>query len=292
VELLGGLGGRTAVMGVLNVTPDSFSDGGRFEDAGAAIERAKQMADEGADVIDVGGESTRPGASDVAPDEEIRRVVTVIEAIASLGPPVSVDTRNAAVAEASLDAGAAIVNDVSGGAHDEAMLPLVASRGADIILMHMRGDPATMDDLTGYDDVLVDVRRELLVCVAAAQAAGVPEARILVDPGLGFAKTPQQSLELLRRIDELQLGPVVVGPSRKRFVGYATGTEVDDRVEGTAGAVAWCAAHDVAVVRVHDVVAMRRVVDMIHAIRTGGPGGRTAESVRTPGVTGIGSAGR
>lgn len=256
-------------MGVLNVTPDSFSDGGAFATLDDAVARAKQMADEGADLIDVGGESTRPGAVEVDVDEEIARTAPVIERIAGLGPQVSIDTRKATVAKAALDAGACLVNDVSAGLHDPAMLPLVADRRVPVILMHMRGDPTTMDSLTDYDDVVEAVSNELRDRVGTAKHSGVEEDNILVDPGLGFAKTPEQSLELLRRIDELtSLGyPLVVGPSRKRFIGHVLGGDVDDRLEGTLAACAWCAAHGVRIVRVHDVKAVKRVVDTIGAIR-------------------------
>jgi dihydropteroate synthase len=250
-------------MGVLNVTPDSFSDGGRFVSFEDAVERARQMAGEGADVIDVGGESTRPGAEEVAVDDEIARTVPVIEEIASLGVPISIDTRKAGVAKAALDAGASIVNDVSAGVHDAAMLPLIADRGVPVVLMHMRGTPKTMDSLTSYDDVVTTVRSDLRERVAAAIRAGVEVSRIWLDPGFGFAKTAAQSLELLRRIDELKGFPLVVGPSRKRFLGGEPG----DRLEPTLAAVAWCAMHGVEMIRVHDVAAARRVVDTIGAIR-------------------------
>jgi dihydropteroate synthase len=256
-------------MGILNVTPDSFSDGGSHGSVAAAVERARQMIDEGADVIDVGGESTRPGAGDVAPDTEIDRTAPVIELVAPLGVPVSIDTRKGVVAKAALDAGAQLVNDVSAGRHDPAMLPLVADRRVPIVLMHMRGTPATMDTEAVYDDVVSDVRLELSEMVTAAKHAGIDESNVVVDPGLGFAKTPEQSLELLRRVSELRgLGyPLVVGASRKRFVGHVLGADVDDRLEGSLAACAWCAMHGVEMVRVHDVRETRRVVDMVGAIR-------------------------
>ncbi len=260
--------GRTAVMGILNVTPDSFSDGGRYAARDAAVAGAEEMVAGGADVLDVGGESTRPGAAEVPADEEIARVVPVIERVAGLGVPVSIDTRKAVVAKAAIDAGASLVNDVSAGGFDPEMLPLVADRGCDVVLMHMRGTPRTMDQRTGYTDVVAEVASELRSSLEVAEAAGVAPERILLDPGLGFAKTAEQSLELLRRVGELQaLGcPLVVGPSRKRFVGHVLGTEVGDRLEGTLAAVAWCAAAGVGMVRVHDVREARRVVDMIAAI--------------------------
>jgi dihydropteroate synthase len=256
-------------MGVLNLTPDSFSDGGRYGSVDDAVARASEMVDEGADIIDVGGESTRPGAEEIPADEEIDRTAAVIERIATLGVSISIDTRKAIVAKAALDAGARLVNDVSAGTHDPAMLPLVADRRVPIVLMHMRGTPETMDSEARYADVVTEVRRELSARVTAAKHAGVDESAILIDPGLGFAKTAEQSLELVRRIDELgSLGcPIVVGPSRKRFVGHVLGTEVDDRLEGSLAVCAWCAMHGVAVVRVHDVKETRRMVDMVGAIR-------------------------
>jgi dihydropteroate synthase len=254
-------------MGVLNVTPDSFSDGGRYDSVDAAVVRAKQMIDEGADVVDVGGESTRPGADETPADVQIERTAPVVERIAPLGVPISIDTRKAVVAKAALDSGATIVNDVSGGVFDVAMLPLIADRRVPIVLMHMRGTPQTMETRTAYDGVVADVRRELAERVAAAKHAGAEESAILVDPGLGFAKTAEQSLELVRRIGELtSLGPVVIGASRKRFVGHVLGTDVDERLEGSLAVAAWCASHGVAVVRAHDVRATRRVVDMIGAL--------------------------
>jgi dihydropteroate synthase len=251
-------------MGILNVTPDSFSDGGAFLDTRAAVDHAKEMTDDGVDVIDVGGESTRPGADDVSPDDEIARVVPVIERIAALDVPVSVDTRKAVVAKAALDAGASVINDVSGGTFDDAMLPLAADRGVPIVLMHMRGTPKTMDRETSYDDVVTDVRDELRERVVAAKQAGVRDADILVDPGLGFAKTADQSLDVLRRIGEIRADGyfVVVGPSRKRFIGG----ELSERLPGTLGAVAWCAMHGVDAVRVHDVKESRAVIDTIRRI--------------------------
>lgn len=251
-------------MGVLNVTPDSFSDGGLYASVDAAVERGAQMVSEGADLIDVGGESTRPGADDVLADAEIDRTAPVIERISTLGVPISIDTRKAVVAKAALDAGAQLVNDVSAGLYDPAMLPLVADRRVPIILMHMRGDPRTMDALTGYGDVVSDVRRELRDRIAAAKHAGVEEGNILIDPGLGFAKTQEQSLELLHRIEELRTDgfPLVVGPSRKRFIGG----DLHERLEGTLAVCAWCAVEGVEIVRVHDVRAVRRVVDVIQAI--------------------------
>lgn len=251
-------------MGILNVTPDSFSDGGLYASPAAAVERARSMIDEGVDLIDVGGESTRPGADEVASDAELARTVPVIEAIAPLGAPVSIDTRKATVAKAALDAGAALVNDVSGGRFDPAMLPLVADRRVPVVLMHMRGTPRTMDTLTTYGDVVAEVRAELRERVAEAERAGIERRDIVLDPGLGFAKTAEQSIELLRRIDALREEGhrLLVGPSRKRFLGGGP----SDRLEPTLAVVAWCAMHGVDFVRVHDVRPARRVIDTIAEI--------------------------
>jgi dihydropteroate synthase len=256
--------GRTAVMGILNVTPDSFWDGGRHVGLAAAVARAREMVHEGADLIDVGGESTRPGADEVDADEEIARTAPVIERIASLGVPVSIDTRKARVAKAALDAGASLVNDVTGGTFDPAMLPLVADRRVSVVLMHSRGTPRTMDSQTEYGDVVDDVRAELAARVRDAKQAGVDGSQIVLDPGLGFAKTVEHSVELVRRIDELRADgfPLAVGPSRKRFIGGRAA----DRLEGTLAVCAWLATHGVDIVRVHDVADVRKVVEMIAQI--------------------------
>lgn len=252
-------------MGILNVTPDSFFHGGRHAGLETAVARAREMVDEGADLIDVGGESTRPMAEDVGTDEEIARTAPVIERIASLGVPISIDTRKATVAKAALDAGASLVNDVSGGTYDPALLPLVADRHVPVVLMHMRGTPRTMDTQTGYGDVVADVRTELAARVREAKQAGLDDTQILLDPGLGFAKTAEQSLELVRRIDDLRAEgyPLVVGPSRKRFLG---GEQAAERLPATLAVCAWLASRRVDVIRVHDVGDVRRVVDTIAKI--------------------------
>lgn len=248
---------RPLVMGVVNVTPDSFSDGGRFLDHAAAVAHGLRLVEEGADVVDVGGESTRPGAEPVPVDEEVRRVVPVVEALAP-HVRVSVDTRKAAVAEAAVAAGATLVNDVSATLHEVA-----AAGGVGWVAMHMQGDPVTMQRDPRYADVVAEVRAFLLDRAAAAVAAGVPE--VWVDPGIGFGKTVAHNLSLLARIDELVAAghPVVVGTSRKRFLGLllaeADGvdgpTPPDDRVEGSVATAAWCYAAGVAMVRAHDVAA-------------------------------------
>jgi dihydropteroate synthase len=265
-------GRHTYVLGVLNVTPDSFSGDGLAGDVRAAVARARQMVADGADWLDIGGESTRPNAAPVSLDEETARVVPVIAAIrAELDVPLSIDTRRAAVAEAALEAGADLVNDVSGLTHDAALAEVVARRGVPIILQHMRGEPATMQSLTDYEDVVEEVLAALRERLAAAQAAGIRRASCLVDPGLGFAKLTRHNLRLLRRLGELRgLGvPMVVGPSRKRFIGEVLGVEPDDRLEGTAAAVTLAIAGGADVVRVHDVRAMARVARMADAVVRG-----------------------
>jgi dihydropteroate synthase len=270
------LGERTLLMGIVNVTPDSFSDGGRFLGSDDAVKHGLKMAADGADILDVGGESTRPGADDVPVDEELARVLPVIEGIRAELPdiPLSIDTRRAEVARRAIDAGAAIVNDVTAAA-DPLMLPLAREAGAGLVLMHMKGEPKTMQEHPAYDDVVVEVRTFLAARLGAAVASGVPRERLCVDPGIGFGKNLHHNLELLRHIGafrDLRV-PVLVGASRKRFIGELTG--VDDpaqRVEGTAGAVAWCAGQGVDVLRVHDVREMARVVRVVDAItRRGAP---------------------
>ncbi len=248
---------RCVVVGVLNATPDSFSDGGRYLEPTAARARVAAMLDEGADWIDVGGESTRPGSKPVPAHEQIRRVLPAVEAGAEAGVVVSIDTASAAVAKAALAAGALVVNDVTAGRGDAAMLDLMASAEA-AILMHMRGTPATMQADPQYDDVVVEVADFLEERADAARAAGV--RRVLIDPGLGFGKTTQHNLALLaatRRFADHR--PTLVGASRKRFLG------ADRRQFGTAAAVAIAMQGGAAAVRVHDVRAMRQVVDVVEA---------------------------
>jgi dihydropteroate synthase len=259
---------RTAVMGVLNVTPDSFSDGGRFSDHEAAVKHALAMADAGADVIDVGGESTRPGAVSVPQETEIERILPVIKDIApSLDIPVSVDTRHAAVARKALDAGATMLNDVS-GLREEAMVRLAAEAGAPVAVMHMLGEPRTMQAIPEYEDVVGDICLYLKARTDAALAAGVKRENILVDPGLGFGKTLHHNLEIIRRLREFRcLGfPILVGPSRKKFIGSVLSVPEGERLEGTLAAVAACVLNGARMVRVHDVKETVRVVRMIDAI--------------------------
>jgi dihydropteroate synthase len=263
-------GSRTHVMGILNVTPDSFSDGGRHFDPESAVAAGIDMVRDGADLLDVGGESTRPGAEEVAIDVEIDRVVPVIKRLAAeVDVPVSVDTRKHHVAQAAVEAGASIVNDVTAGEFDSGMLETVRDSAAGFVLMHMRGTPSTMQGLVDYGDVVQEVANYLATRLQAATDAGIEWDRLAVDPGLGFAKTTDQSLRLMREVDALVATgrPVLVGPSRKSFIGEVLGTDVTERMEGTAGAVAWMAGRGAHVVRVHDVAPMVRVVRVVDAIR-------------------------
>ena len=253
------------VMGVVNVTPDSFSDGGLYAEADAAVAHGLRLAGEGASILDVGGESTRPGAEPAAEDEELRRVLPVIEGLAAAGADweISVDTSKAAVAEAALDAGAAIVNDVSALRSEPELAGLVAERGATCCLMHMLGEPRTMQDDPRYDDVVSDVKAFLEERLAFAIGEGLPEERVWLDPGIGFGKTVEHNVELLRRLEELvRIGrPLVVGTSRKSFLGKLTGGRPEgERLPGTIATNVLALERGAAVFRVHDVA---EVVDAL-----------------------------
>jgi dihydropteroate synthase len=265
------LGDRTLVMGIVNVTPDSFSDGGSLPDAAAGVEHARRLVAEGADLLDIGGESTRPGADEVSVDEELDRVVPVIEGLEADGIALSVDTRKAAVARAALEAGACIVNDVTAGSDPE-MFPTVREFWAGLVLMHAQGDPKTMQLDPHYHDVVGEVRAFLVQRAAAAQDAGIERDRLCVDPGIGFGKNLQHNLALLRDIDTFaELGlPVLVGASRKRFIGTLTGVdEPGDRVDGSVAAAVWCASRGVQAVRVHDVRQTVRALHVVDAVVRG-----------------------
>ena len=262
---------RPRIMAILNITPDSFSDGGDFIDPDAAITAGRAMAAAGADIIDVGGESTRPRTQPTPPDVEQARILPVIRGLASAGLRVSVDTRHAATMAAALDAGAAIVNDVSGLGFDPASAALVAVRGCPVVLMHMRGDPTNMYTRATYDDVVRDVRRELAERIAAAERAGVASGQIAIDPGIGFAKRATQSIELLRRLPELAtLGyPILVGVSRKSFMAAITGeTEPRQRLPGSLAAGLFALSRGAAILRVHDVAETVQAVRLWQALST------------------------
>jgi dihydropteroate synthase len=255
------------LMGVVNVTPDSFSDGGLFLDAEAAIAHGRELAEQGAEILDVGGESTRPGAEEVSAEQEMGRVVPVVAGLANVAT-VSIDTSKAAVAKAALDAGASLVNDVTALRRDPEIGGLCAEREAGLILMHMQGDPRTMQADPRYEDVVEDVKRFLAERLAVAVDAGVVEERIWLDPGIGFGKTLEHNLELLRRLGELrELGrPLVVGTSRKSFIGKVDGSQVDDRIGGTIASSVFAAAEGVDVLRVHDVAETAQAMKVAAAI--------------------------
>ena len=266
---------RPRMMGILNVTPDSFADGGRHLALAAAVAHARAMAEAGADIIDIGGESTRPGADPVPLDEEIRRVIPVVTALRAegLAQPISVDTRNAAVAEAAFAAGADLFNDVSALTHDPASLPLAAASDRPVCLMHAQGDPKTMQDAPAYDDVLLDVYDFLEARVTAAEAAGIPRARILVDPGIGFGKTGAHNLALIRGLSLLHgLGcALLFGASRKRFIGsLGLAPDPADRVPGSLAVALEALRQGAQVVRVHDVRETRQAIALWSAINRDG----------------------
>lgn len=259
--------GVPRVMGIVNLTPDSFSDGGDLPTLEAALARAAAMVEHGADLLDVGGESTRPGAAAIPPEEQLRRILPFVrEAAIRFDVPLSVDTRSAAVARVALEAGASVVNDVSGLAHDPDMGAAVAAAGAGLVLMHMRGEPATMAGHARYGDVVAEVRSELGQALARAREAGVPDDRIVLDPGLGFAKDASHNWTLLARLHELlALGrPLLLGPSRKRFLGELLAVPPAERAVGTAAACAMGYLAGARIFRVHDV---RAVVEALRVVR-------------------------
>jgi len=256
-------------MGVLNVTPDSFSDGGLYLDPKRAEERAWEMVEEGADIIDIGGESTRPGAEPLPLEEELRRVMPVLEALGPSFPvPISIDTYKAKVAEEALKAGASIVNDISGLGFDQDMAEVVAHYGAALVIMHIKGTPKDMQLNPTYGDVLGEIKAYLRERIEKAEKAGVRSDAIIVDPGIGFGKRLEHNLEIFRRMKELEeLGkPILVGPSRKRFIGEILGVETSQRLYGTLAAVAFSILQGVHIVRVHDVKPCRQLVDVIDAM--------------------------
>ncbi|PZQ96900.1 MAG: dihydropteroate synthase [Cereibacter sphaeroides] len=263
---------RPRIMGILNVTPDSFSDGGKFLDRDAAVGRARAMAGSGAEILDIGGESTRPGASEVSVGDEIARTAPVIAAIADLGVPLSIDTRKAGVAEAALTAGAAIVNDVAALGFDPAMAGVVAVSGAPVVLMHARGTPATMQQGPVYEDVLLDVYDFLAERIAAAEAAGISRDRIVVDPGIGFGKTVAHNLALIRGLSLFHgLGcPIMLGASRKRFIGTISGEDVAERrMPGSLAVALAGVAQGAQILRVHDVAETRGALALWQAVTVG-----------------------
>lgn len=270
------IGRRTLVMGILNITPDSFSDGGRFADFDAAATHAVQMVEDGADIIDVGGESTRPGAEPVSLDEELKRVVPIVQHLSrAVAVPISVDTYKAPVARAALDAGADIINDISAAAFDPEMPALLAEAKCPTVLMHIKGTPRDMQKDPVYDDLMGEIASYFRERIAALVDAGVDERMLIVDPGFGFGKTVAHNLEMLRRLAELRsLGrPILVGASRKSTIGKVLGDlPTEERLEGTAATVAISIANGADIVRVHDVKEMARVARMTDAIVRGNAG--------------------
>ena len=257
-------------MGIVNVTPDSFSDGGEFLDPERAIAHGRKLADEGADILDVGGESTRPGARAVDAAEELGRVVPVVEALAKHGPKVSIDTSKTEVARAALDAGASMVNDVTALRADPDLAALCAERDCEVVLMHMLGDPRTMQENPVYHDVVEDIKVFLAERIEFATVAGIHRERIWIDPGIGFGKTVEHNLELHRRLGEFaELGrPVAFGSSRKSFIGKLTGAGVDQRLGGTIASNVIAYANGARMLRVHDVAPMQEALTVADAILT------------------------
>jgi dihydropteroate synthase len=257
------------IMGIVNVTPDSFSDGGEFLDPGRAIGHGRDLAAEGADVLDIGGESTRPGAKGVTAEEELVRVGPVVEALArDEGPPVSIDTSKLAVAEAAIAAGAEMVNDVTAFRAEPELAGLCADRDCEVVLMHMLGDPRTMQENPVYEDVVDDIKAFLAERIQFAVSEGIDQERIWIDPGIGFGKTLEHNLELHRRLGELaELGrPIAFGSSRKSFIRKLTGAEVDQRLGGSIASNVVAYANGARMLRVHDVAPMRQAITVAEAI--------------------------
>lgn len=263
------LGEKTLVMGVVNVTPDSFSDGGRFLNAEAAVEHGLSLVRQGADVLDIGGESSRPGACVVAAQEELERVLPVIEGIRKASDvPLSVDTCKSQVAEAAVRAGAEIINDISSLRFDPGMAELASLSQAGVVLMHMRGNPQTMQQLPPSKDILKEVESDFVLAVRRAAESGIARDRIILDPGIGFGKTPQDNLRILHRLNRFQcLGfPLLVGTSRKSFIGHVLEKPVDERIPGTIASTVAAVMNGAHVVRVHDVFEVQQAVRLTDAI--------------------------
>lgn len=256
-------------MGVLNVTPDSFSDGGKFYALESALARAREMVDQGADFLDIGGESTRPGSDPVPLEEEIRRVAPIIERLAKdMTVPISIDTYKAKVADAALNSGAVIVNDITGLTFDPGMVDVVVRHHASVVIMHMMGTPKTMQQDPHYEDVTVEIADFLQKQALKARKSGVNQ--IIIDPGIGFGKKLEHNLELIKRLAELRRSgcPLLIGPSRKSFIGMLLNLPVDQRLEGTAAAVTACILNGANIIRVHDVMEMKRVAIIADALKT------------------------
>lgn len=263
-------GDRTYIMGILNTTPDSFSDGGQFNTLETAIQQARQMVMAGADILDIGGQSTRPGAETISLAEELARTIPVIKALRrELNIPISIDTTRAEVARKAVEAGADLVNDISGGTFDPLMLPTVAQLGIPIILMHLRGTPQTMQQLTDYEDLIPDIQQFFEHQIQQALNFGIPKTHLILDPGIGFAKTISQNLDLIRQLSRFRIFdlPLLVGPSRKSFIGHILQqSDPQQRVWGTGAACCGAIANGADILRVHDVAEMAQICRMADAI--------------------------
>ena len=262
-------GSRTYIMGILNVTPDSFSGDGIYQDIDRAVETGERLVQEGADIIDIGGESTRPGAQSVTTEEEIERVIPVIGKLSKkIKVPISIDTAKSKVARRALDSGASIVNDITGFESDHEMVYVIREFNAKVVLMHIKGTPQTMQNSPKYGNLIQEIKEELRRIIDKAISNGIKKENIIIDPGIGFGKTLEHNLEILNRLSEFkELGmPVLVGPSRKSFIGKITGAEPHNRVFGTAGAVAIAIENGADIVRVHDVKEIKQAVMVADAI--------------------------
>ncbi len=261
---------RRYIMGILNVTPDSFSDGGQFFDVNLAVDRALVMALEGADIIDVGGESTRPGSEPVELNQELARVIPMITKLRAMTDiPISIDTYKSEVAEAALESGADMINDISGLRFDSAMATLAAHKNVPVVVMHIQGQPRSMQQNPAYDDLIGEIKSYLAESIRIAESAGIPSEMIVIDPGIGFGKTFEHNFTILNRLsDLLDLGhPILVGASRKRFLGSLSGTESDDRLEESLAAAVIAAMNGASIIRTHDVAATKRALRVCDAVK-------------------------
>ena len=263
---------KTCVMGVINVTPDSFSDGGLFYNTDEAVRHALQLIEYGIDIIDIGGESTRPGAKKISEEEEIQRIIPVVKQIRELSPEIiiSIDTTKSMVAQKAIQSGANIINDISGFSFDNRMIDVVRESKVPVIIMHMQGDPSNMQNNPVYDDLIIDISSFFKSKIKLAIDAGIKKEQIIIDPGIGFGKTVGNNFQLINQLNEFcKIGfPVMIGPSRKSFIGTTLNLPVDDRLEGTAAAVAVGVMNGARIVRVHDVKEIKRVVTIVEKIRT------------------------
>ena len=263
---------ETLVMGILNVTPDSFSDGGLFYNTDEAVRHAFQLIEHGIDIIDIGGESTRPGAKKISEEEEIQRIIPVVKQIRELSPEIiiSIDTTKSIVAQKAIQCGANIINDISGFSFDNKMIDVVRESKVPVIIMHMQGDPSNMQNKPVYDDLIIDISSFFKSKIKLATDAGIKKKQIILDPGIGFGKKVRDNFQLINQLNEFcKLGfPVMIGPSRKSFIGTTLNLPVDDRLEGTAAAVAVGVMNGARIVRVHDVKEIKRVVTIVEKIRT------------------------